>query len=113
MQSITFEQLSHTSGLSVYGSQDALWPGTRLQTLCQIFPGRFPCNTLRIELECIPGKSFSYSGGGMTVLQLIMETVTGKDFAVLMQNVMLGPLEMTRWSYAHLSSQEKNSQGPL
>jgi CubicO group peptidase (beta-lactamase class C family) len=97
LQEITIRHLmSHTSGLSVSGfpgySKDA--PDVEA-----VLSGKVPANTLQVRLIGIPGYAFSYSGGGMTVLQLILETVTGKDFPALVKELVLDPLEMTRSFY--------------
>jgi hypothetical protein len=39
-------------------------------------------------------------GGGITVLQIILETVTGKDFPSLIKELVLEPLEMTHSVYS-------------
>ncbi|KAK7416851.1 hypothetical protein QQX98_004909 [Neonectria punicea] len=111
IENITVKQLlSHTSGLSTGG-----FPGysvlnhASIPTAHEILGGKGPTNTMRVRLEGIPGHSFSYSGGGLTVVQLILETITGKDFATLMHDTVLGPLNMTRSSYRPLSPDETNS----
>jgi CubicO group peptidase (beta-lactamase class C family) len=46
-----------------------------------------------------PGSGYLYSGGGYTVLQLVVEEVTGETFAAYMQREVLDPLGMTRSSF--------------
>ena len=97
LQQITVRHLmSHTSGLSGGGfpgySKDA--PVTEI-----VLSGKAPANTSQVRVEGLPGYQFSYSGGGITVLQVILETVTGKDFPSLMKELVLQPLEMTRSFY--------------
>ena len=43
-----------------------------------------------------PGRSFSYSNAGYNLLELIIQRVTGEDFAVYMAREVLSPLEMDR-----------------
>jgi CubicO group peptidase (beta-lactamase class C family) len=52
---------------------------------------------LRIIKE--PGKEFRYSGGGFTLLQLIIEEVTGETFSAYMQREVLDPLGMSHSSF--------------
>jgi len=51
---------------------------------------------LRIQFE--PGSRFVYSGEGMDLLQLVVETITKKNLQALMQERVFGPLGMTRTS---------------
>lgn len=46
-----------------------------------------------------PGKSFSYSNTGFNLLELLIEEVTGRDFAVFMEKEVLLPLEMKHSSF--------------
>jgi CubicO group peptidase (beta-lactamase class C family) len=46
-----------------------------------------------------PGAQFSYSGGGYTLLQLIIEEITGETFSAYMQREVLDPLEMVHSSF--------------
>ncbi|UNI22510.1 hypothetical protein JDV02_008394 [Purpureocillium takamizusanense] len=112
IEKITIKQLmSHTAGLSASGfpgydtsSGDGPVPSAR-----EVLRGRPPVNTVRVRLEGLPGQAFSYSGGGITVLQIILETVTGKDFPSLMREIVIEPLGMTRSSYGGLRDGEKNA----
>ena len=42
-----------------------------------------------------PGAGYLYSGGGYTVLQLVIEEITGEAFATYMRREVLDPLGMT------------------
>ncbi len=46
-----------------------------------------------------PGKGFSYSNTGFNILELMIEEVTGRDFAEYMKNEILLPLGMERSSF--------------
>lgn len=96
--------MSHTSGLSIGG-----FPGYSKEppSVEVVLSGKAPANTLQVRVQGFPGYAFSYSGGGMTVLQILLETVTGKDFAELVRELVLEPLGMTRSFYA-LSEEERN-----
>lgn len=94
---ITVKQLmSHTSGLAVHG-----FPGyvKELPEAETIIRGKQPSNTMHVHLDGVPGHRFAYSGGGITVLQLIMEQVTQKSFPALMKELVFGPLDMQRSFY--------------
>jgi len=51
---------------------------------------------LRIHYE--PGTHYGYSGEGISLAQFVVEKVTGKSVAALMQEELYGPLKMTRSS---------------
>lgn len=105
--SITLRQLlSHTSGLSGHG-----FGGYRrgpLPTIHEILTGTPPANNEPIKLTTVPGQTYSYSGGGYTVIQLILETVLGKPFHQLMDEIILKPLKMSRSTYMILPEAETN-----
>src|SRR5512147_1645928 len=68
--------LSHSAGLSV-GGYPGLSPDLKLPSLEESLSGNNGgAGEVRIVLE--PGTQFSYSGGGFTLLQLIIEEVTGE-----------------------------------
>lgn len=97
---ITLAQLlSHTSGLETSGPFG--FPGydtahtSRIPTIREVLAGKSPpVNTLQIEPRAFPGQKFCYSGGGTTVVQLIVEVVTGKSFADAVQELVFDPLGM-------------------
>ena len=47
-----------------------------------------------------PGQQWNYSNGGYTLLQLVIEEVTGEPFARYMQREVLDPLGMTHSTFA-------------
>jgi CubicO group peptidase (beta-lactamase class C family) len=53
----------------------------------------------RVEVGKRPGGQFLYSGGGYTLLQLIMEDVTGRQFDQYMRERVFVPLGMTDSAY--------------
>lgn len=100
--------LSHRSGLSVHSFAGYTGNTSDLPSLSQILAGHAPANNAKICLEGLPGQNFCYSGGGYTVIQLILETVLHKPFVEIMEEVVLGPLEMARSSFRYLSPTEDN-----
>ena len=88
---VTLRQIaSHSAGLTVGG-----FPGyarrAALPTLREILTGS-PRRTRRASgsTRC-PGIEFRYAGGGTTVLQQVLEDVTGRPFAKLMRELVLDP----------------------
>jgi len=90
--------MTHGAGLSVHGfpgyPHDAPLPGIR-----RILDGITPANTEAVRLIQAPGAGWRYSGGGYTVLQLLLEDVTGEDFAALAERLVLRPLGMRDSTY--------------
>ena len=56
-----------------------------------------------------PGSEWAYSGGSYLVLELLVEDVTGRDFAEYMQAEVFAPLGMSRSSYEYLAEQHNIS----
>lgn len=90
--------LSHTAGLTVHG-----FPGYRaedtLPTVVQVLNGEAPANTEAVRVDIQPGSRWRYSGGGITVAQLLMSDATGEPFPALMDRLVLGPLGMDHSTY--------------
>jgi len=109
--------LSHTAGLSLHGYPG--WsPADTLPTIEESLSGRTN-GAGAVELVMEPGTRYQYSGGGYTLLQLIIEEVTGMSFAAYMQQHVLDPLGMTNSSFTiddrilKASSLEHNSYGKV
>ena len=107
--------LSHTAGLSLHGYPG--WsPKDELPTVEQSLNGKNN-GPGRVEMIMEPGTKWKYSGGGFTILQLIVEEVTGQRFEDYMQAEVLNPLGMTSSSYTiddkimEASSKEHNNFG--
>lgn len=89
--------LSHTAGLSLSG----YWgnePADALPTLEESLSGRNSSGTA-VAITAEPGSAHRYSGGGYTLLQLLVEEVSGMPFAAFMEQEVLGPLGMTASSF--------------
>ena len=91
--------VSHTAGLTVHGFAGYA-PGEPLPSLAQILDGRPPANSAPVRVEARPGGGERYSGGGFTVLQLVMEEVTHRAFGDLLTDLVLRPVGMTRSTFA-------------
>ena len=63
------------------------------------FPNfRFLNDDRKLNINFDPGSRFAYSGEGMQLLQMVVETVTNKPLEELMQERVFRPLGMTRTS---------------
>jgi hypothetical protein len=65
----------------------------------QILNGEKPSYTVAVRSKEEPGKRFIYSGGGTTILQLLVSDITGIPYEVYMQKEVLDPLGMNSSSY--------------
>lgn len=109
--------LSHTAGLSLHGYPG--WsPKDDLPTIEESLNGTNN-GPGRVEIIMEPGTKWKYSGGGFTMLQLIIEEVTKQKFEDYMQAQILNPLGMTSSSYTidenilKASSLEHNNFGEV
>ncbi|MEM1037019.1 MAG: serine hydrolase domain-containing protein [Pseudomonadota bacterium] len=87
--------LSHTAGLNVSG-----FPGypydQSVPSATQVLDGTPPANTPAVRVVLEPGVSFSYSGGGTTVAQILIEDVTGTSFADALNELVFKPAGMNQ-----------------
>jgi CubicO group peptidase (beta-lactamase class C family) len=85
--------LTHTAGLTVGGFPGYV-AGAPVPSVLQILDGAPPANTPPVRVDTTPGSLFRYSGGGITVLQLLLADVTGEEFPGLMHARVLAPAGM-------------------
>jgi CubicO group peptidase (beta-lactamase class C family) len=100
--------LSHTSGTDDGFGFPGYDPGTPLPSLTQILNGEKPSNVGQVLVKRPPLTSFKYSGGGLTLVQLLMTDVTKRPFPDLMRDTVLTPLGMTRSGYEQPLSAERD-----
>jgi CubicO group peptidase (beta-lactamase class C family) len=100
--------LSHTAGLSVHGFAGYA-RGDSIPDIYQILNGNHPANSAAIRSLFEPGLRSEYSGGGITVSQLIVTNTTGEAYDKYMQEKVLGPLGMTSSSYRQPPSADRQS----
>jgi len=88
--------LSHTAGISVSGfsgySKDE-----KLPNLDEVLNGE--AKSAKIEVIDVPGTNWNYSGGGYTVLQKVVEDVTGMAFEKYVETNVLKPFGMNNSKY--------------
>ena len=91
--------MSHTSGADDGFGFPGYDPSGPRPTLVQILNGEKPSNVGPVRFARRPYSGQKYSGGGTVIMQLALMELTGKPFAELMQEKVLGPLGMTNSSY--------------
>jgi CubicO group peptidase (beta-lactamase class C family) len=101
--------LSHTAGTSVHGFR-GYEPGEKIPTIIQILNGEAPANSEPIRSMFDAGTRVQYSGGGITISQLIVMDVTKQPYDVYMQQNVLAPLGMKNSFY---TSPAPISKAPL
>jgi CubicO group peptidase (beta-lactamase class C family) len=101
--------LSHTAGTSVHGFR-GYEPGEKIPTIIQILNGEAPANSEPIRSMFDAGTRVQYSGGGITISQLIVMDVTKQPYDVYMQQNVLAPLGMKNSFY---TSPAPNSKAPF
>lgn len=94
--------LSHTAGLTDGLGYAGFAPGTPIQTLEESLTNPNSSSpeldhSIKVGIE--PGMKWSYSGGGYTILQLLIEEVSGETFESYMQKAVFNPLRMMHSSY--------------
>ncbi|MBU6316438.1 MAG: beta-lactamase family protein [Acidobacteria bacterium] len=104
--------LSHTAGTTVPG-----FPGYPLGSLVPdvvgVLSGVDGANTPAVESFAVPGSVGQYSGGGSTVVQLLVEDATGRSFAESMHDLVLRPLGMTDSAYLQPLPPERRVRAAL
>ena len=98
-QKVTLRRiLSHSGGIGVHG-----FSGYELNqpvpSVVQILDGVKPANSPPVRVETVPGSVWSYSGGGITIMQLMMMEAMGKSFPALMHDLVLSPIGMSHSTY--------------
>ena len=98
-QKVTLRRiLSHSAGTNVHG-----FSGYELSqpipSIVQILSGTRPANSPPVQVVTVPGSVYSYSGGGIMVMQLMMMDATDKSFPALMHDLVLRPIGMSHSTY--------------
>lgn len=94
--------LSHTAGLTDGLGYDGFAPGETVQSLEDSLTqaaDASPTADGRTLVGVPPGSEWLYSGGGYTLLQLLIEEVSGEPFEAFMQARVLDPLGMRRSTF--------------
>lgn len=91
--------MSHTSGADDGFGFPGYEPAAPRPTVVQILDGASPSNVGRVTFARPPYAAYKYSGGAVTLMQLLLTDVTGDDFAAMMHARVLGPLGMADSSF--------------
>jgi CubicO group peptidase (beta-lactamase class C family) len=91
--------MSHTSGADDGFGFPGYEPAASRPSVVQILDGQPPSNVGRVTFARPPFTAYKYSGGGVTLMQLLLTDVTGEPFATLMRTRVLDPLGMTNSTF--------------
>ncbi len=83
--------MSHTAGTTVHGFA-GYGPDEPLPSLLEILDGSPPANSDPVRMRRWQLSRMSYSGGGTTVLQMLIEDVSGVGFASYAATKVLRPI---------------------
>jgi CubicO group peptidase (beta-lactamase class C family) len=114
--------LCHAGGTTVHGfpGYDGTGP---IPSVLELLDGAGGANTAPVRVDLEPGTKERYSGGGTTILQLLLADVTGRPFALVLDEWVLRPIGMNdsgfdqppmreragRTARAHLARGEKGA----
>ena len=90
--------MNHAAGTTVHGFPGYA-PGSPVPSVPQLLDGTKPANTAAVRVDVEPGTRWRYSGGGTTIMQLLMTDVTGEPFPSLMRRLVLEPAGMSASTY--------------
>jgi len=94
--------LSHTAGFTDGLGYLGFLPGQKVQTIEESLTHAAdaqPGADGRVRVGRAPGSAFQYSGGGFTLLQLLIEEVSHRTFNDYMRDEVLKPMGMTHSTY--------------
>jgi CubicO group peptidase (beta-lactamase class C family) len=86
--------MSHTSGADDGFGFPGYDPTASRPTVVQILDGASPSNVGKVTFARPPYAAAKYSGGAVTLMQLLLTDVTGEAFASLLRSRVLDPLGM-------------------
>jgi CubicO group peptidase (beta-lactamase class C family) len=92
------ELLTHTAGMTVHGFAGYA-VGEAVPTVVEVLDGAKPANSDPVRVDIQPGTRWRYSGGGYTVMQLLVTEQYGRPFPELMRREVLDPLGMHASTY--------------
>ena len=102
--------LSHTSGTDDGFGFPGYNPAAPVPTPVQILNGAKPSNVGAVLMARPPLTAYKYSGGGLTLVQLLLTDVLKRPFPDILRETVLTPLGMTHSAYEQPLSPERDRQ---
>lgn len=91
--------MSHTSGTDDGFGFPGYRPDEPTPGIVQILDGQSPSNRGAVRWARPPMAGFKYSGGAVTIQELVLTDVLGKPFPRILQDTVLGPIGMSNSTY--------------
>lgn len=91
--------LSHTAGLTDGLGYNGFKSKDSVQTIEESLTKAKDADNIQVKVGIEPGSKWEYSGGGFTLLQLLVEETSGQTFNDFMQDSLFTPLKMNSSSY--------------
>ena len=88
--------MNHTAGLTLWGFR-GYQRGDTIPSTTEVLDGKGNSGEVRVYKE--PGGDWQYSGGGYTIMQLMISDMDQKPFAETMHSNVLAPLGMVNSTY--------------
>jgi CubicO group peptidase (beta-lactamase class C family) len=111
---VTLRQLaSHTAGLTAHAGFPGYRRGAAVPSLLEVLSGAHPANAPGARVDMVPGIQFRYSGVGTTLIQLLMEEVTGMSTTDILTELVLEPLDMRASSFVQDLDDDERAHGHL
>ncbi len=104
--------LTHSAGLTVHGF-GGYSANEEVPELIQVLNGELPANSDKVVPDIIPGSTSRYSGGGYTVMQKMLEDISGETFPALMEKRVLAKIGMKNSSYMQPLQQESHPRAAI
>ena len=102
--------LSHTSGTDDGFGFPGYNPNAPVPTPVQILKGEKPSNVGAVVVARPPLTAYKYSGGGLTLVQLLLTDVLKRPFPDILRETVLAPLGMSHSAYEQPLSPERDRQ---
>jgi CubicO group peptidase (beta-lactamase class C family) len=102
--------LNHTGAVSDPYPDGGAKFSKQKATLREHFLGQFPALNPPLSLQANPGDTYRYCNGCYSILQMVIEDITGRDYRDLIKEVLLDPIGMKKsiFSDTLLDSQHEN-----
>ncbi|KAI8825716.1 beta-lactamase/transpeptidase-like protein [Fimicolochytrium jonesii] len=91
--------LSHRAGVNVSGYPGFARGNPDIPDIVTSLNGEGSTTTSKVVIDSVPGIAEKYSGGGYSVVQVVLEDVVGKPFDELMDELVLKPCGMHRSTF--------------
>jgi CubicO group peptidase (beta-lactamase class C family) len=91
--------MSHTAGTDDGFGFPGYRPDEPRPGIVQILDGQSPSNRGAVRWGRPPMAGFKYSGGAVTIQELVLTDVLGKPFPRILQDTVLGPIGMSNSTY--------------